>query len=107
MNAHTPGPWEWDSDGLIYPEADDEGGDGYTPHIARVHQARPKDEFTGNLRLIAAAPDLLAALEAFLFDMADGSFDGARHENWLQAVHNEFCKHRKAARAAIAKARGE
>src|SRR3990167_694152 len=69
--THTPGPWE-----IIYP-----GGNGYSPqifirkndrggvYVAHVTVSRSdwednKAEINANLTLIAAAPDLLAALEA-------------------------------------------
>ena len=61
---HTPGPWEADSDGLIYPEQVSEAvarGEEADPHICRVNSARD-DEFETNTRIIAAAPMLLEAL---------------------------------------------
>lgn len=54
-------------------------------------------ERTANARLIAAAPDLYAALEAIEYQMG-GETD---------AVRKRFSDARTAARAALAKARGE
>ena len=53
----------------------------------------------GNARLIAAAPDLLAALEQM--QQANGCFDDCRWE--YSGQHRDICLE---ARAAIAKARG-
>jgi len=59
MNTkHTPGPWKYDETwALIHAEHGSE--------IAAVHAARgTRGEAQANAHLIAAAPDLLAALEA-------------------------------------------
>jgi hypothetical protein len=58
MNKHTPGPWAYTLTGRIctrvtYDTADD---------IATVKEGS-FGEFKANVHLIAAAPDLLAALE--------------------------------------------
>ena len=92
---HTPGPWHWvgtrlkpvdegqspvigtildDSGAMVYREAS--------------HVKHAVDECEANRRLIAAAPDLLEALELLMADGRIGGLDGAR------------------ARAAIAKATG-
>lgn len=84
MSGHTPGPWRiedgttliWGncnpddrtSYGMGYPVAD-----GHFPR--RYCTERPTiDEIDGNVRLIAAAPDLLAALKG-LISMLDPSGD--------------------------------
>ena len=58
-----------------------------------------------NARLIAAAPDLLAALEAVIEDLGGGieqaDEEGASRD-WLEGANNRL----DAARAAIAKAKG-
>jgi hypothetical protein len=54
--AHTPGPWQVRDNRVEF------GSDGYT--VAVVTKGCP--EFEGNARLIAAAPELLAALERLL-----------------------------------------
>ena len=72
MAKHTPGPW------MIYDDGDDEdssdiinvwiddrdGGEKYD--IAAMLLDRPVGERKANARLIAAAPDLLAALEGLV-----------------------------------------
>ncbi len=57
-----------------------------------------------NARLIAAAPDLLAALEAVIEDLEgniDGALDGGASRDWLEGATNRL----DAAKAAINKAR--
>ncbi len=57
-----------------------------------------------NARLIAAAPDLLAALEAVIEDLEgniDGALDGGASRDWLEGATNRL----DAAKAAITKAR--
>lgn len=89
--SHTPGPW------VACPEVGGEeqigkvgtGPDGWLG-VAQVFGDTP-DEVSANTALIAAAPDLLAALEACL-DYPD---------------HNIGCETEREARAAIAKATGE
>jgi type II secretory pathway component GspD/PulD (secretin) len=58
-----------------------------------------------NAILIAAAPDLLAALEAVIEDLEgniDGALDGGASQDWLEGANNRL----DAAKAAIAKAKG-
>jgi hypothetical protein len=90
---HTPGPWIIDRDGFNDPGALD-GGD----NLRRVLRwdafaRRHTDEAEANARLIAAAPELLDALQV----MAK-TFEG------LAAIHNDAYRQ---ARAAIAKATGQ
>ncbi len=95
ISAHTPGPWELD-------EGDD--GDNFTiradgEFVTRLTKSRYTDdrrdpEAYANAALIAAAPELLAALREFLAD----------HETMVQSFRNEaICE---AGRAAIARAEG-
>lgn len=89
-NLHTPGPWRalpWTEDrSLSYVV----GPKGET--IATVSQVR--DQGVSNQQLLAAAPDLLEALEGFV--------DGECHcaEGTIKCVQ---C----VARAAVAKAKGQ
>jgi hypothetical protein len=88
MRKHTPGPW------VVY----DDSNDGKTNRIeiaargktvARIYHSVPAEDLP-NARLIAAAPELLAALK---------NLTTARDWNsYGMALHN--------ARAAIAKAEG-
>lgn len=96
---HTPGPWQ----------ADSEGREGWAvnydscaewSHVAVVRPnsegSRPvdDDEAEANARMIAAAPELLAALKKLLNETDDGTQLCARHIV-------DDCK------AAIAKAEGQ
>lgn len=97
MNKHTPGPWvefrDADSHDIIAPDG---------VHIARMeprNSASPLEDQDADARLIAAAPDLLAALEACESFLMDGTPDSdvSPLESAVRSV----------ARAAIRKARGE
>ncbi|MBP8176362.1 MAG: hypothetical protein KAX77_01235 [Xanthomonadales bacterium] len=92
MSAHTPGPWELD-------HGDD--GDNFTiradgEFVTRLTKSRYTDdrrdpEAYANAALIAAAPDLLAALRAMIGDGVT-----------IEQFHNREVL----ARAAIARAEG-
>ncbi len=57
---HTPGPWAYCDDGEIY-HADE---DGVLPRIATIDMDNVSPEQAeADCRLIAAAPDMLAALK--------------------------------------------
>ena len=88
MSGATPGPW--DCTGCMFPD-DDMGGVYY-----RV-QADGIVASGANARLIAAAPDLLEALESLMPTFALFERHGMRYDP----------EQVDAARAAIAKARGE
>ena len=94
---YTPGPW------VFY----DDSNDGKTKRIeiaaqgktvARIYHSVPEEDLP-NVRLIAAAPDLLEALQDFL--------------NWSNSVYygedtrRELVMAKNKARAAIAKATGD
>lgn len=87
-STHTPGPWK--------ATGKEVGTDYEATHgmVASIIGMPNRWETEANARLIAAAPDLYAAVEALLALHAD---DGTRDDvpEW------------KAARAALAKARGE
>lgn len=92
MSAHTPGPWMLAMHpGMPFIHANDNTESG----IAEIFDSDFIDSDTkeANARLIAAAPDLLAALEQAL---AESGCDG------------DLCMHQwhDAARAATARARG-
>jgi hypothetical protein len=86
---HTPGPWHVE----VYNEG----------RNMDIQDAQGRGVLTKeNARLIAAAPDLLAALE----DMVEAlALD--RLEDGGQFICEAYGEHFTAARAAIAKARGE
>lgn len=90
-SKHTPGPWKpekvygnWD----VY---DAEENLVATIHGAEAHQQKP------NVRLIAAAPDMLEALK--------GLYETGAPEG-LALTANDLHRRFEAARAAIAKATG-
>ena len=84
-NTPSEGPWEWvreDTEMILY-----------DPRGVPVVDTGERNVTDGNRRLIAAAPDLLAALEALMTEACD------------DIAHQD--EHTEAAEAAIAKAKGE
>lgn len=93
----TPGPWKYDAKtGLI---AHDEYDDiGFSP-VATIHQPyESTPERVANAQLIAAAPDMLAALEWWQAQMRDDNCDD------MAALLDEMSAK---AHAAITKAKGD
>lgn len=96
-NTHTSGPW------MVEPCPD--GLDIYSPkgRIAMINLDEPEEgnDLLPNARLIAAAPELLAALE----ELMEGACEA------LSFLDREIVKHIKplidTAETAISKARGE
>ena len=85
MSKHTPGPWEYNGSS----DVKQNNGTG----VARVALNGSADEIKSNARLIAAAPDMLEAIEVTLKRfMDDEGYDAVNFEELI---------------AAIAKARGE
>ena len=103
--AHTPGPWYYPGRTISTPKA--KTGSVGTVHqnigvatpIAHVAHAEGCAE--ANARLIAAAPELLNALEGYM-----SAFGQALDAHFIQFGPQQDEAH-IAARAAIAKARGE
>lgn len=65
-NTHTPGPWEvlgGNRVSVTLPCADVEASGYVSACIAITHSSEPRVDKVANARLIAAAPDLLAALK--------------------------------------------
>lgn len=93
--GHTPGPWRKSShDSLKGVFHIDAGPMGYERKTVAIINAEKQSE--ANARLIAAAPDLLAALEAF----EQGPPDGDNTDGWFA----QYALNLEAARAAIARA---
>lgn len=93
MTKHTPGPWHYAECQMGAPFIDTEAvGD-------LVAAVLPIDEERANVRLMAAAPDLLAACERLLM-----SADASWRERGVGHDWDEACE---VALAAMAKARGE
>ena len=96
MSGFTPGPWathpQWRH---IYADGDFNCVVSMSPtFITRI----PNEQDLANLRLIAAAPELLEALIGLL-EMADFVSENVPEAGWRMAQHT--------ARTAIAKATGE
>ena len=87
---HTPGPWHISSDDPLAVRAEDGDGDDWEVANAVDYCGFPEIQSKANARLIAAAPDLLAALERLAESPMFLAIEG----------HAE-------ATAAIAKAKGE
>lgn len=88
MSAHTPGPWAADFGEAYAVTAPDKGRVAICTNLKGAHGMggrRTGDEVEANARLIAAAPDLLEALEVLVAELGD-------------------CRLTEPARAAIAKA---
>jgi hypothetical protein len=98
MSEHTPGPWraEFDADGNWYTNrVYAANGDLVANMITSPRWVRQK--MHPNTLLIAAAPELLAALESLVFiGRAD---DFPLDDEWRDAIDR--------AESAIAKAKGE
>jgi len=99
MSEHTPGPWQFfelmsGDDGLGYIRPDPEDGREIAYH---GDMGRPSHENRANARLIAAAPDMLAALKAHV---------EARRLSGRVGWGDKWDEAMRLTRAAIAKAEG-
>ena len=94
MSKHTPGPWRVHGDFDRYERTSVEGDDNMLVAEADCYD-RPQEVLEANARLIAAAVDMLEALEAIVADA-----------EYLALVGNNHARRMKA-KAAIAKAKGE
>lgn len=90
MGKHTPGPW--DRVGTLVYALNEDGFNRFCALVQDAHTA--KQELEANARLIAAAPELLEALEQFVA-WVDAPCESAFSDSQLAS-----------ARAAIAKAKG-
>lgn len=102
IEQHTPGPWTVDSGSVWTQRPAYEDGTQYArvAYMDRDCEYTRPTERDANARLIAAAPELLEALQRILY-AATAPAGAANGEAAM-------CEHLKeAARAAIAKATGE
>lgn len=95
MSAHTPAPWYWSDNVPDFPKNHRiiVDADGFT-----IAEPSPMSE--ADARLIAAAPELLAALQELL------SYGAALGWDELDPTHDTRPETMRRARAAIAKATG-
>jgi hypothetical protein len=95
MSNPTPGPWGTNEGIDIWIMA------GFL-HVATIPRADDGDWSPANARLISAAPDMLAALEAhdaYMRDIGHSDPD-------CEALHPKAAANWRRVRAAIAKAKG-
>lgn len=109
---HTPGPWQAIAEsGPLVRDGNtwwriytDDGDDSeFVAEVGRTADAKPHERAAdaANARLIAAAPDLLAACQLWDQGFTEGEqFTAEQFRRWVNA-------NRRAARAAIAKATGQ
>lgn len=95
---HTPGPWQFSTEGKVF-------GGAATGLIATV--TGRDDARQADARLIAAAPELLAALEAYVadHDLTAQSRNAAKFPGVGPKFSKCQCANCVPARAAIAKAK--
>lgn len=103
MSGHTPGPWEWthrrdgnENDGSVFWMKHE----GHAYCVAKAPRYQDKKQWAANATLIAAAPDMLEALEntSVAFDVAINGTPSGPKRNLLCDLQIETL-------AAIAKAR--
>lgn len=103
-SKHTPGPWTINSNHVEHVEGTPD--ETYTTTVAIIpliaFEGRGRDEQAANAALIAAAPDMLAALVACAEMLSE--IAGTDFTMWTQEGGTLATIH--AARAAIAKAEG-
>ena len=100
MSKHTPGPWHvFDNrEDKSFPRNDagligvGSKRDSDVAHCHGFHGARPVEETLANCKLIAAAPELLVALQNLLA-FAEGEFPGACEDDCnVLAAHAAIAK---------------
>lgn len=98
--SHTPGPWDFDNyaDHVSYfSDANKHKDKGDYDFRVEFPDDMPEDQAEANARLIAAAPQLLEALEHFFNIMHD--YESSRRKGYVKLALDQ-------ARAAIGKAKG-
>lgn len=104
MAQHTPGPWTRGEDSPISHPSWIIGAPG-APVAECCHYGLDPRDYEANATLIAAAPELLAALESCLAELAGYEmmlFEDGGHDDDCAEYHAVMDK----AQAAIAKATG-
>lgn len=122
MTKHTPGPWYWsedrfhggysglfseiDDEPVAYPQRENDGDDGAAWFGTDENYYGETALKEADASLIAAAPELLAALEGLMSIANDSRGVSGYHLNGNIAEWDEF-EEIGAAVAAINKAKGE
>jgi hypothetical protein len=101
MSTHTPGPWHLSGSGQYVRKNDKAGWPAW--NVAEMNTA--SEAWEADARLIAAAPELLSTLAG----CADALHECAKMLRQLECPGHAAVAdiHQEAARAAIAKAKGE
>jgi hypothetical protein len=94
-SQHTPGPWRAEVSGDTVYITSETYGD-----VARVREGDGDDRREANIRLIAAAPELLEALDGILNNLWEDRKRNVKRDYSLMVYEAQ-------AKAAIAKAKGE
>lgn len=80
---HTPGPWDFDFPYIVAPDPSGTHPDLYIAEVAREDEdgrVPPEDEQEANARLLAAAPELFAALAELVGEIDLATPSGRRAE---------------------------
>jgi len=101
MNTHTPGPWQWHIGRGANPRLHIQTSAGY--QVASTPEINKYETREADARLIAASPDLLAALQDAEFLLRKAA--AFPQDAWSMA--DSFKRSAEDARAAIARAIGE
>lgn len=111
MTAHTPGPWTYDADDKLNPDRAfginrpwQDGDETGTETIAEVCHSNVPGRAEADARLIAAALDMLAALEHLAAVGEAGVIERRETGKPMWSVLDEI---KTISRAAIAKAKGD
>jgi len=99
---HTPGPWQSFNGGAVVGTVEDRDGSTYVADIRH----RANGESAANARLIAAAPDMLAALVSAL-SVLDAEAEARGAEDSADYYGGSAAAAAASVRVAIAKVRGE
>lgn len=67
QTTHTPGPWKYEAGFVLIPDPKGEYVEAEIDEQLLAHGGAELEECKANARLIAAAPELLAALQSLFF----------------------------------------
>ena len=104
MDIHTPGPWELSDDFQIGIPLEDASGENAWIDLEIAYDIFPVENLEANARLIAAAPELLAALEAIDRGLQEGRIKFTKKR---QSDSDPYHSENMLMTSAIRKARGQ